>query len=85
MLRNRGQAFVDWYDSLPKYTPGMTVACPTHYSDGEPIAANDIRGCGSTNTHYDGDVYDCYDCGIYFSDYAANPPHQRARDADDNG
>jgi hypothetical protein len=68
------------YLELPVYTPGMVVRCPTRNRDGSPIDADNIRGCGGAAVGYDGDVYDCYDCGIFFSDYAADPPHRRRED-----
>lgn len=74
--RNDPKLFEE-YVQLPIYHDQMTVRCPTRNRDGSEIAEGDLRGCGSTNVHYDGDVYDCYDCGIFFSDYAADPPHRR--------
>lgn len=67
--------------SLPMYTEGMTVRCPTHNADGSPIANDDVQGCGSTNLVWDGEVYDCLECGIFFAPYAANPIHQRERNS----
>ncbi len=65
------------YKALPAYTPGMAVRCPTKNGDGSEIDPDDIPGCGSADVEYAGDVYDCYACGIFFSDYAADPPHRR--------
>jgi len=45
--------------------------------DGTPIADNDVRGCSSANLVWDGEVYDCMDCGIFFIPEAADPPHRR--------
>lgn len=69
-----------WYNRLPAHSPSMVVRCPTHNPDGTPIGDDDIRGCGSDNVGWDGDVYDCYECCIFFSDYAADPPHRREED-----
>lgn len=77
MRRNMGQTWMDWYKSLPKYTRTMKVRCPTKNADGSEISKDDVRGCGSTNVVYGEGVYDCNRCGIFFSDYAANPPHRR--------
>lgn len=74
-------AMIVFYESLPLYEPGMKVRCPTKNWDG--TEAESCRGCGSENVDWNGDCYDCYDCGIFFSDYAADPPHRRADD-DDN-
>lgn len=79
--RNDSRLF-DVYLTLPLYKSGMEVRCPTHNLDGSEIKDDDVKGCGSLNVSYDGDVYDCHDCGIFFSDYAANPPH-RCREDDD--
>lgn len=87
MLRNRGPDWLAWYDSLPLYTKKMKVRCPTHTTrvteNGdvvrEPIPEDDLPGCGSRNLSFS-DVYDCCDCGIFFSDYAADPPHRRKRE-----
>ncbi len=76
-FRRNSPKLFELYIQLPVYTPGMEVRCPTHNMDGTPIDDNDVKGCGSTHVGWDGDVYDCYDCGVFFSDYAAEPPHQR--------
>lgn len=70
------------YLTLLAYVEGMVVKCPTTDMDGKPLAADATVGCGSTNVVYDGEVYDCLDCGIFFSDYAADPPHQRPESDD---
>lgn len=70
------------YLLLPEYSPGMTVRCATHNPDGTTIDEDDIPGCGSDVVDYDGDVYDCLACGIFFSDYAADPPHRRRQHSD---
>lgn len=70
-------------DELPPYLPGMAVRCPTHHPDGRPIADSDIPGCGSADVGWDGsEMYDCYECGIFFAPFAADPPHRRFRDSD---
>jgi hypothetical protein len=69
----------DWYESLPAYHADMEVRCPTKNSDGTPIAADDNPGCGSEDVPWDGDVYDCCNCGIFLCDYTAQPPHRRER------
>jgi len=77
----RRKAHDTFVASLPLFTPGMEVRCPTHNADGSPIDDDDVKGCGSTNVVWDGlEMYDCLDCGIFFAPYAANPVHQRARD-----
>lgn len=75
VLRNMGKEWLDWYDSLPLWTPDMVVRCPTHNPDGSEIGDDCVRGCGEIVETWS-EVYDC-GCGIYFSDYAANPPHRR--------
>jgi hypothetical protein len=75
--RERHQA---WLATLPEYAPGMVVRCPLHNADGTPISDGDVKGCGSTNVTWDGEVYDCNDCCIFFASYAADPPHQRKDD-----
>jgi len=65
----------DHYQSLLEYQPGMLVRCPTKNIDGSE--AEECRGCGSNNVKWDGDVYDCLNCGIFFSCWAADPPHRR--------
>lgn len=72
-----------WYLELPEYHEGMVVKCPIRNRDGTPIDEDDIRGCGSTSVGFAGDVYDCYECGIDFSDHAADPPHRRKEVDDD--
>lgn len=67
--------------SLPPYSADMVVRCPTKNADGSPIADDDLPGCGSANVSWSGDCYDCCDCGIFFSDYAADPPHRRTRES----
>jgi hypothetical protein len=62
----------------------MAVRCATKYPDGRPIPDDDVTGCGSDNVSWSGDCYDCHDCGIFFSDYAADPPHRRAKDGWDD-
>lgn len=75
-----------WYSELPVLPAGAPVRCPTRNPDGSEIARNDVRGCGSTNVSWDGtELYDCHDCGIFFTDYAADPPHRRDRDGDGDG
>lgn len=64
-------------EALPPLCPQFVVRCPTKNLDGSPIDENDIQGCGSPNVVWSGDVYDCLDCGIFFCDFAANPPHRR--------
>lgn len=76
-------AMRSYYESLPAHTPELVVRCPTHYRDGRAIPKNELPGCGSTNVTWDGDVYDCYDCGIFFSDYAADPPHRQWKEIRD--
>lgn len=65
------------YCALPAYHPGMVVRCPTRNSDGTPIDPDDVMGCGSADVAWSDDDYDCGACGIFFSDYAADPPHRR--------
>lgn len=65
------------YRTLPRYEPGTVVRCPTRNTDGTPIGDDDVPGCGSDNVVWSGDVYDCRECGIFFNDYAADPPHRR--------
>lgn len=74
--RNDPELF-EKYMRLPEYVAGLCVRCPTKNIDGSPCSLADIPGCGSANVAFDGDVYDCLDCGIFFSDYAADPPHRR--------
>jgi len=77
-----------WYNDLPEYAEvAKPIRCPTHDRNGNPLGKDDIPGCGSTNVAYAGDVYDCHDCGIFFSCYAANPPHKcrTDHDYDDDG
>lgn len=66
---------------LPPFAEGMTVRCPTRNLDGTEIDADDVRGCGSANVGWDDreGLYDCFDCGIFFTPYAADPPHRRER------
>ena len=33
-----------------------------------------IVGCGSTNIEWDGEVWDCLDCGMFFTTEAGTPP-----------
>jgi hypothetical protein len=73
------EKFKAWYQTLPLYTEGMEIRCPLHNSDGTVIDEDDIKGCGSTDLEWDDDVYDCNECGIFFADYAAEPPHQRCK------
>lgn len=74
-LRNnpRHHAF---YVTLPLRNSSRGVRCPAPQK-GKEARPEDIWGCGSKNIAYDGDVYDCFDCSIFFGDYAADPPHQR--------
>lgn len=72
--RNAPELFAK-YEQLPEFAAGMVVRCPTKNLDGTP--ATKICGCGSTNVAWAGDVYDCFDCGIFFTDFAADPPHRR--------
>lgn len=72
--RNDPQLFELWA-ALPLWTPDMAVKCPTKNMDGTP--AEDICGCGSAEVTWDGEVYDCRHCGIFFEDFAADPPHRR--------
>jgi hypothetical protein len=65
------------YVKLPHYHEGMAVRCPTKNLDGSDIAPDDVRGCGSERVTWDGEMYDCKECSIFFNDYAADPPHQR--------
>ena len=65
------------YVELPPWTPEMVVRCPVRNLDGTAIADDDVKGCGSDNVAYDHEVYDCLDCGIFFADFAADPPHRR--------
>ena len=65
---------------LPAWTLGLTVRCPTRNPDGTLIHPDDVCGCGSTNLDWgqnEEHLYDCLDCGIWFPDYAADPPHRR--------
>ena len=71
-----------WYAALPPHSPSMVVRCPTHNLNGTECDPDDIPGCGSEDVGWSGDVYDCYACGIFFSDYAADPPHRREVDID---
>lgn len=81
LLRNMGKPWLDWYDSLPAYEPDMAVWCPHRNSDGTLIDAEDIPGCRSDQVVWSGDCYyDCLACGIFFSDFAANPPHRRSEE-----
>lgn len=70
-----------WYEGLPPFDSKTVVRCPTHNRDGSPIDEDDVPGCGSTNVIWNqgGEaLYDCCECGIFFHDFAANPPHRRA-------
>jgi len=80
MRRNMGEKRFRWYMDLPAFHPGMEIRCPMRNSDGTEIDDDDIPGCGSRNVSYDGDVYDCFDCSIFFCDYAADPPHRRDKE-----
>lgn len=84
LLRNMGPEWVAWYESLPTYSDDMVVKCPTKTNGpgGEPvpIPENDLPGCGGTLVLFDGEVYDCIACGIFFSPFAADPPHRRERE-----
>lgn len=63
------------YDKLPVRTADMVIRCPTTEPDGSPCQS--IPGCGSCNVLLSDDgMYDCCDCGIFFEDYAADPPHR---------
>jgi len=33
-----------------------------------------INGCGSTNIKWDDEVWDCLDCGLFFTTEAGTPP-----------
>ena len=70
-----------WYNALPPYVPGMVVKCPVTNRDGTPIAPDDVMGCGSANTGWTGEDYDCHECGIFFASYAADPPHRREKES----
>lgn len=78
--RERWQKRNPWYAELPEYREGMEVRCPVKNTDGTAIEDHDIPGCGSSDVSWGGDVYDCHECGIFFSDYAADPPHRRPED-----
>ena len=43
----------------------------------DPTIASDedrLTGCGSTNILWDGEVWDCLDCGLFFTTEAGTPP-----------
>lgn len=65
---------------LPEYTAGMVVRCPTKNRDGTPIDEDDVPGCGSEFVSWDGELYDCHECGCFFEPSAADPPHLRPRE-----
>ncbi len=83
-IRNMGRAWVRWYEGLTAYRRRMRVRCPSHTVNekGErvPIPEEDVPGCGSRNVSWDGEVYDCHECGLFFSPYSADPPHFRNQD-----
>lgn len=64
MLRNLGPDFMNWYMALPPYEDGQPAACPECGADCSAFYAPD-------------GAYDCFDCAIWFSDYAAGNPHYR--------
>lgn len=71
------------YLVLQEHRPDMVVRCPVLNRDGTPIDEDDVKGCGSSHLSFDGEVYDCLDCGIFFAPYAADPPHRREEGRDD--
>lgn len=75
-----------WYHNLPLFSSGMVIRCPTKNRDDTPIRPEDVPGCGSQSVTLSEDgVYDCLDCGIFFSDFAADPPHRRTSLPEDSG
>lgn len=75
--RNYPKTFA-FRESLPEFQEAQIVSCPVQSPDGSLIADSETCGCGSENVVWSGDMYDCLDCGIFFADYAANPPHRRS-------
>lgn len=53
------------------------VKCPTTEADGSP--QEKVQGCGSTNLIFNTyeHLYDCLDCGIWFTPGYADPPHSQ--------
>lgn len=76
MQRNDPELYAR-YLQLPQYSCEMVVRCPTRLESGQLIPDSQLPGCGSHDVVWSGDVYDCNTCGLFFADYAADPPHQR--------
>lgn len=80
ILKQNDPALYAFYVTLPAWHKRMKVRCPTKNMDGTECDEDDIPGCGSKKVSWSGDCYDCHECGLFFSDYAADPPHQRDDD-----
>jgi acetyltransferase-like isoleucine patch superfamily enzyme len=80
--RNMGEKWWAWYKSLPHVSElKVKVRCPGRKFLGKKRSLTDhCVGCDGENVTWGGDMYDCRDCGIFFSDHAANPPHRREQD-----
>jgi ribosomal protein L37AE/L43A len=70
------------YKTLSEFHEGMTIRCPFKNLEGSTIEENDCPGCGSDRVAWSGSGYDCLECGIFFADYAADPPRRRLTDDD---